>query len=126
MIKKENIFIGQVLECTDLYRYERDGEKSIIPLFQVGSMTESEEFDNIRIADTYALLIKQDENYLYVPINGERILLNTSPSNENKFFVKESTLKSYYDVKEHNKKISKRKLVKEYICDSRIPMGIDN
>lgn len=126
MIKKENIFIGQVLECASLDRYKRDGEKSIIPSFQIGSMTESEVFNNIKIVDNYALLIRQDECYLYVSVSGKKALLNTSPSDENRFYVNESSLKSYYDIKEHNKKISQRKLVKEYIYDPRIPIGIDN
>lgn len=125
MIKKENIFIGEVFECTNLYRYKRDKEKSIIPIFQLGSMTESEMLDNVRRIDNRALLIRQDECYLYISTSGKKVLLDTSPSDENRFYVKESTLKLYYDIKEHNKKISQRKLVKEYIFDSRIPTEIN-
>ena len=126
MLKKENIFIGEVFECTNLYRYKRDGEKSIIPIFQLGSMIENEILDNVKKIDGYALLIKLGEQYLYISRTGEKILLNFYPTEENMFYVKESSLKLYYGIEEHQEKISQRKLVKEYISDSRIPIGINN
>lgn len=126
MVKKENVFVGQIYECLNLDRYRKDGEKSIIPWMQIGSMIESDIVDNVRKVCDFALLIKKGESYLHIALDGQKILLNTYPDKENRFYVMEKTLTPYYEDEEQLKKVSQRKLVKSYISDARIPIGKNN
>ena len=132
------IYIGTIKKCKNVYLYENHGEKRYIGDFIINH-TECGYIDNIveTITDE-AILIKTNTNK-YVWLNQieslkDEILLeiglpnkiiNSLPIKDNDLFVDESTLIPYFQ-NEKDKNISIGKLKKKVLTDPRLKLGIEN
>lgn len=132
------IYIGTIKKCKNVYLYENHGEKRYIGDFIINH-TECGYIDNIveTITDE-AILIKTNTNK-YVWLNQieslkDEILLeiglpnkiiNSLPIKDNDLFVDESTLIPYFQNKT-DKNISIGKLKKKVLTDPRLKLGIEN
>ena len=132
------IYIGTIKKCRNIYLYEKHGEKRYIGDFIINH-TECGYIDNIveTITDE-AILIKTNTNK-YVWLNQieslkDEILLeiglpnkiiNNLPIKDNDLFVDESTLIPYFQ-NETDKNISIGKLKKKVLTDPRLKLGIEN
>lgn len=132
------IYIGTIKKCRNIYLYENHGEKRYIGDFIINHI-ECGYIDNIveTITDE-AILIKTNTNK-YVWLNQveslkDEILLeiglpnkiiNSLPIKDNDLFVDENTLIPYFQ-NETDKNISIGKLKKKVLTDPRLKLGIEN
>lgn len=132
------IYIGTIKKCRNVYLYEKYGEKRYIGDFSINNM-ECGYIDNIiEIITDEAILIKLEENK-FVWINQietlkDRLLVNlgipskiitVSPVIDKDLFVDKKTLIPYFS-KEEEQNISVGKLKKKVLIDPRLKLGIEN
>lgn len=119
-MKSENIFIGTVKKCGDIYWYNQFGEERFVGDFKIGSSITGSIHKYVNIIDDKAILIKINEDkYIYfdmitTPI--EKILLSlgipvkvigTQPFHSNELYVDKKTLKPYFQNENENISIKK-------------------
>ena len=130
------IFVGTIKKCNNVYLYERYGEERYAGDFVICN-TEYGHIENYTDMITdQAILIKMNETeYVWlkqIQTIKDQILtnlghpskvINTFPSHNGDLFVDEQSLIPYF---ENEKNISVGKLKKKVLIDPRIKSGIEN
>lgn len=135
-MKKENIYVGKLMECKNVKSYLKDGETTFIPEFQTRTMQISTARQNIEVINEQAILIKTSKGYIYlnnITKLAHAILVDMGisigaigikPQNDGDLFVLENTLIPYYN-KNTDKHVFVKQLKRQVLIDSRIKIGIE-
>lgn len=136
-MKKEDIYVGSLMECENVKRYLKDGETTFVPEFETQTMQMGFSSSNVKLVNDQAILIKTKKGYIY--LNNIKKLshvilvdmgyslkpINTIPKKDGCLYVKEETLVPYY-TKDTNKHVFVKQLKRDLIIDPRIKMGIEH
>lgn len=125
-MKKNNVYIGTVKQCNNIYWYERRGEKYFEGDFRIGHTISGRTRSYADEITDKAILIKVSENsYVWFDLSNtikDRILMNlgiavnvinNKPCYDREYFVDETTLKPYF--KENNNENINAKTLKKTI-----------
>ena len=101
------LYIGTVKVCMKnrFFDYLKDGDISIVSLFQIGSMREGVEINNISDAFENQILIGlENDNYYWIK---EKQILGIKPTEENNIFVDKESLNLNLEDSTNTKKLIK-------------------
>ena len=136
-MKREDIFIGKIKKCRNVYQYKQYGDSRYVPDFSINK-TEFGTIENYAyVVRDVAVLIKATENkYIWlntltsfidevkVNLGIEVNALNCEPTQDGELFVDIDSLVPYYED-ELDKNISVKRLRMDTLSDVRIPGGIE-
>lgn len=108
-MRKFQVYKGTVKKClVDPYWLKEDGEYSKLGVYQIGSMTESEIRENVKVIDDKAILIETPNGYVDIdflekPFAGIKLAFFSKffaytdfPKDINNLYLDMKTLEPYY------------------------------
>ena len=101
------LYIGTVKVCMKnrFFDYLKDGDISIVSLFQIGSMIEGVEINNISdVFENQILIGLENDNYYWIK---EKQILGIKPTEENNIFVDKESLNLNLEDSTNTKKLIK-------------------
>lgn len=136
-MKREDIFIGRIKKCRNVYLYKQYGDSRYVPDFSINK-TEFGTIENYAYeVDSCAILIKATENQFIwlnsltsffdeakVNLGFSVNALETLPTQDGELFVDIDSLVPYYEDG-LDKNISVKRLRMDTLNDVRIPGGIE-
>lgn len=136
-MKKENIYVGKLMECKNARNYLADGETTFLPEFETRTMQMGSSRLNAKVVNEQAILIKTKRGYIC--LNNIKKIMNavlvnmgvsvgavgTKPKNDGDLFVLENTLTPYYH-ENTNKHVFVKQLRRQVLTDPRIKSGIEH
>lgn len=136
-MKREDIYIGKVKKCRNVYNYTRYGDSRYVPDFRINK-TEFGTIENYAYeVDSCAVLIKATANQFIwlksvtsfldeakVNLGFSVNTLATLPTQDGELFVDSDSLVQYYSDN-LDKNISVKSLRRDTLMDVRIPGGIE-
>lgn len=134
-MKNLTVYIGKTKKCLDIKKFEKDGEYTFIPDFEIGSWNSilqmGQSIKNVKTINEQAILIQNQYGHFYnykinnslidnlkIVLDNSRDIIRSIPSKDNEIFYDKESLVPYYS--EQPKKLSFRKLKKDLLMDPRI------
>ena len=136
-MKKEDIFVGTIKQCLNVYGYKNNGDSAYVKEMVLGSMSIGTRIHYTEKITSKAILIKYDEER-YIWLNALNSLqedllvtcgfpvkvIKTTPEHDKDLFVDTSCPLVPYYKKDLHKRTNVMRLRKEISLDPRIPGGI--
>ena len=140
-MKNLTVYIGKTKKCLDIKKFEKDGDYTFIPHFEISSSRSSmqmgESRRNIVTINEQAILIENQYGHFYnykltnsfidnlkIILDDSRNIIKSTPSKNDEIFYDKESLVPYYS--EQPKKLSFRKLKNDLLIDPRIKTGIEH
>lgn len=136
-MKREDIYVGTLMKCTNFKGYLKDGERTFVPEFEIGSMKTGYFKYNSKVIKEHAIFIKKEEGFICLGLLNnciEEFLANiglgmnmvyTTPCCDGDYYVLKDSLRPYYTEK-LKKDIYVKRLKRKVLLDPRIKSGIEH